>query len=220
MHEATIHVRDGTPYAAATADRDVTVELWCNDHCDLLLVRGADAAAVAADVADAVGTRDVLERGRDRVVVTESCLRPYADDTIEPYLERHDCLHVPPLRYVDGGKLLRVLALDGDDLASFYADVADAFDVTVHAKRDRTTAGATLDTGPDDPLADCSDRQRDALVAAWRAGYYAIPRESSTAALADDMGVDRRTFEEHLRIAERRVVDDLLGDRYGTPGRD
>lgn len=219
MHEATIHVRGGSPYAAATADSDATVELWCNDHCDLLLVRGSDADDVAADVAESVGVRDVLDRGHERVVVTESCLRPLPDDTIEPYLERHDCLHVPPLRYADGGRRLRVLALDADDLAGFYADVADAFDVEVRSKRDLATVDATAAGGRRDPLADLTARQREALLSAWRAGYYAIPRGSSTAALADEMGVDRRTFEEHLRLAEQRVVDGLLADRYGAPDR-
>jgi hypothetical protein len=211
MHEATFHVRGGVPYADATAGRDATIELWCNDHRDLLFVRGDDASAVHEDVAAAVGVTDATHRAGELVLVTDDCLRPYADDTIEPYLDRHDCLHLPPLRYVDGGKVVRVVALDAANLTAFYADVTEDFDVTVRSKRELATLDAPRARTRTTPLHALTDRQREAIRNAWLKGYYAIPRETTTEALADDMGVDRRTFEEHLRIAENELVDAILG---------
>lgn len=210
MHEATFHVRGGVPYADATAGRDATIELWCNNHCDLLFVRGDDADAVRDDVAGAVGVADAIDRPGELALVTSDCLRPYADDTIEPYLDRHDCLSLPPLRYLDGGKLVRVVALDAANLSAFYADVTADFDVEVRSKRELATIDAPRGRGSTGVLDGLSDRQREAIRAAWDGGYYAIPRETTTESLAADMGVDRRTFEEHLRLAEHRLVDAIL----------
>ena len=105
MYEATFLIRGDVAYADATASGDARVELWCNEHCDLLHVRGDATDAVRAEVEAAVGVADVVERGREAIVVTERCLRPHTEGNVERYLERHDCLLLPPLRYEDGGKL-------------------------------------------------------------------------------------------------------------------
>lgn len=209
MYEATFHIRGDVAYADATADSAVRVELWCNEHCDLLHVRGDATDAVLEAVADAVGIADVLEGGTEAIVVTDDCLRPHTEGNVEEYLERHDCLLLPPLRYEDGGKLVRVLTLDAGNLAAFYEDVRDAFDVTVRSKREVdavTQAGPNITT--DVPA--LSDRQTEAIRAAWADGYYDVPRRTTTTELAAAMGVDRRTFEEHLRLAEEKVVGALV----------
>ena len=211
MYEATFLIRGDVAYADATAGGDVRVALWCNEHCDLLHVRGDGTAteAVRAAVDAAVGVADVLERGREAVVVTDACLRPHTEGNVERYLERHDCLLLPPLRYEDGGKLVRVLTLDAANLAAFYEDVRASFDVTVRSKREvRAISQDRPLLAADAPA--LSDRQAEAITAAWDEGYYEIPRETTTTALAAAMGVDRRTFKEHLRRAEAKVVGALV----------
>jgi predicted DNA binding protein len=209
MYEATFLIRGDVAYADATAGEGVRVELWCNEHCDLLHVRGGDAEAVRAEVEAAVGVADVLERGREAVVVTDACLRPHTAGNVEQYLERHDCLLLPPLRYADGGKLVRVLTLDAANLTGFYEDVRASFDVTVRSKREvQAVAQDGPLLSPDAPA--LSNRQAEAITAAWDEGYYETPREVTTTALAAAMGIDRRTFEEHLRRAEAKVVGALV----------
>lgn len=211
MYEATFHMRGDVAYEDATAGRDVSIELWCNDHCDLLHVRGDIEDAVTGEIADAVGVEDTIQRGDEHVVVTSECLRPHTEGNVEGYLERHDCLLLPPLRYENGGKLVRVLTLDPENLTRFYQDIQESFRVTVRAKRevDTVTQSRPL-LSLDSLLPDLSDRQKEAVVSAWEAGYYAIPRETTTEALAARMGIDRRTFEEHLRLAENKLVGTLV----------
>jgi len=45
MYEAIFRVSSGGTYEVATSGTDTTIELWCNDHCDLLHVSGADGDA-------------------------------------------------------------------------------------------------------------------------------------------------------------------------------
>lgn len=77
--------------------------------------------------------------------------------------------------------------------------------------RERSVAaGEAGDAAPDPGL---TDRQRDALVAAHRGGYYEWPRRDSTAEeLAAAMDVAPQTFHEHLRRAEAKVVDRFVED--------
>jgi hypothetical protein len=58
---------------------------------------------------------------------------------------------------------------------------------------------------------DLTGRQREALPAAWAAGYYEVPREGSVADVADALGVAEATAATHLRKAEARLVGRVVG---------
>jgi predicted DNA binding protein len=208
MHGATFRLDPGGPYGAPTRGTGASVELWCNDHCDLLDVRDDDGSVVAA-IEERVGVRDRLADGGRTVAITETCLtdeRP----TIERHLRENDCLLVPPIRYAEGAKFVRVLALDPSDLTALYRDLLDEWSVTVVEKREVEAPSVdhpllTLES----VLPSLSDRQRETLLLAYERGYYDIPRGVTTADLADDLGVERRTAEDHLRRAENKLVDAL-----------
>lgn len=56
------------------------------------------------------------------------------------------------------------------------------------------------------PLDSLTDRQREVLEAAFENGYYDVPRQASTAALAAELGIDDSTVSEHLQRAERNLL--------------
>ncbi|WP_254536473.1 helix-turn-helix domain-containing protein [Halomarina litorea] len=212
MYEATFRIRESGTYAAATRGTDARIELWCNDHCDLLHVVGGAAEATLERVRALVGVQDLLRDTDELVVVTGACLRERESRTIERYLERHDCLLLPPLRYADGAKFCRLLALRHEALTACYRDlVADGHDVSVESKRE---VSAVSQDAPlltlDDALPPLTERQREVFTTAYDRGYYEIPRETSTAAVAEAVGVERRTAEEHLRRAENKLATALV----------
>ncbi|MFW6321056.1 MAG: bacterio-opsin activator domain-containing protein [Halohasta sp.] len=57
-----------------------------------------------------------------------------------------------------------------------------------------------------------TDRQRASLEAAFFAGFFEWPRNSSGQDLADSMGVSPATFHQHLRAAERKLFGVLFDD--------
>jgi predicted DNA binding protein len=225
MHEALLGIDQPGAYADATAGTDTTVELWCNDHCDLLHVSGGDggsdaaspadrssgsatgAAAVVAHVERTVGVRERIVDDGERLLITDDCLKTSGHDHIESVLADHGCLLVPPLTYAEGTKWCRVLALDSANLTAFYREVAAEYPVTVESKREIGSVAADRPLlAFESALPDLSSRQREALATATDRGYYRIPRDATTADLAAEMGVERRTFEEHLRRAENKLL--------------
>lgn len=68
----------------------------------------------------------------------------------------------------------------------------------------------------EDAMVDLTERQREALEAAYRAGYFDWPRESTAEEVADALGISAPTFHGHLRKAERSVIDELF--RNGDAG--
>ncbi|MFC7232696.1 helix-turn-helix domain-containing protein [Saliphagus sp. GCM10025308] len=67
-------------------------------------------------------------------------------------------------------------------------------------------------------VADLTDRQRAALVAAYQAGYFEWPRESSGEDVAASLDVAPPTFHQHLRKAERKVLDSLFSNEGQAEG--
>ncbi|MFC7165492.1 helix-turn-helix domain-containing protein [Halospeciosus flavus] len=61
-----------------------------------------------------------------------------------------------------------------------------------------------------DSASGLTDRQRDTLVAAVQSGYLDVPRETSLAELADDLGVSPNAASERFRRAVRNLVCESL----------
>lgn len=209
MYEATLRIEPGGPYGEPTADTGATVEVWCNGHCDLLEVRSDAEERVVDAIADHVGVRERAAEGRT-IVVTQECLKE-RERTIEGHLERRDCLLVPPLRYENGAKFCRVLAVEADDLAALYRDLLEEGSVSVVSKREvaRPSVEHPL-VDLESVLPDLSPRQRETLLVAYEEGYYEIPRKTTTDELASRLGVERRTAEDHLRRAENKLVAAMI----------
>ncbi|KAA9396876.1 transcriptional regulator [Haloarcula sp. CBA1130] len=211
MYEAVFRVYGDGAYEVATDGTGTIIELWCNDHSDLLHVSGRDVDDVLAEVRETVGIGERLAKGNEQVLVTEDCLKSHLDNNVERYLASAGCLLVPPLKYAEGGKLVRALALSADSLSAVYRALAAEFDVTVESKREvqSVTPDAPLLT-VDAVLPDLSPRQREVFLAAYEGGYYELPRETTTEAVAARVGVERRTAEDHLRRAEKKLAEALV----------
>ena len=210
MQQATFELDGGGAYAAATAATDVRMELWCNEHCDLLQLRGADADSVLAAIDDQVGVRERVAEADSTLAVTAACLRTEAEGGVEDVLAAHGCLLVPPLTYADGEKHVRVLALDPAALTEVYHDLRERYDVTVADKRE-VSAPAPDAPGVAEPS--LTARQAAVLRAAVDDGYYEVPRGTTTGELAERFGLARSTLEEHLRRAEGKVTQAFAADR-------
>lgn len=57
---------------------------------------------------------------------------------------------------------------------------------------------------------DLTDRQREVLQAAYLAGYYAWPRDTTAEQLADSLDIASPTLHQHLRRAERNILAALF----------
>ncbi|AFZ71395.1 helix-turn-helix domain-containing protein [Natronobacterium gregoryi] len=216
MYEATFVVADSSVYTDPTEDADCRVELWCNEHSDLLYATGSRLEPLLSRVRDTVGIEEQVEGNGEAVVITSSCFKEHDETHVDRYLETHNCLLVPPLRYEDGRKQCRILALDPSSLTDLYVDLLeDDFALDVRSKREITIPSHSSPLSTlDDALPELTDRQREVLSLAVERGYYELPRETTTRELAGDFDLSRRTVEDHLRRAERKLLTTLVANLY------
>ncbi|MFC6951964.1 helix-turn-helix domain-containing protein [Halorubellus litoreus] len=151
----------------------------------------------------------------DRVQSFE--LAPITDDAFYVYVEEspadvdaslldvfaeHSVLAVPPVAYHTDRTMSLGVVGDPDVLRAVLDGVPDVIDVTVDQVGDDPPADPEVGV-------DLTTRQRDAVRAAQRMGYYEVPRDAGVDDVADAIDCAPGTAAEHLRRAESRILGDL-----------
>jgi PAS domain S-box-containing protein len=62
---------------------------------------------------------------------------------------------------------------------------------------------------------DLTERQRSAIEAAYRTGYFSWPRESTGEEIAQTLDLSSPTFHQHLRVAQEKLLTALFEDEWG-----
>ncbi|MFC6734822.1 helix-turn-helix domain-containing protein [Halolamina salina] len=114
-------------------------------------------------------------------------------------------LSVPPIVYRSGGRLSFGVVGPPAQLRGALESVPDPIDADV--ERLGPYAGGRRLAG-----VDLTDRQREALRAAQRVGYYDVPRTGAVADVAAELGCSSSTAGAHLRKAEAALVDAFLAE--------
>jgi predicted DNA binding protein len=96
---------------------------------------------------------------------------------------------------------------DVRELVGHVQDEYESADLVATRERDRelTTVGR-----PGGLVGELTDRQRESLEAAYRAGYFAWPRESTAEEVAASLGLAASTLHGHLRKAEQQLLAKLF----------
>ncbi|MFU8867366.1 bacterio-opsin activator domain-containing protein [Natronococcus sp.] len=109
-----------------------------------------------------------------------------------------------------------VLELSGSaDVRAFVDALGRGWDLELVARRQR-------ERSPEDAFAldsvlreRLSERQRQTLEAAYYAGFFEWPRESTGEAVADSLGVSQPTFSRHVRAAQATLLSVLFEEFDG-----
>lgn len=116
---------------------------------------------------------------------------------------RETVVTIPPVEFRSDRTMHLTVIGKSDELQAAIDELPDGIDVDILRIGGYTDAFDRRLT----------DRQQEALSAAWTIGYYAVPREGDLETVADELGCATSTASDLLRRAEAQLVADTLGER-------
>jgi hypothetical protein len=84
--------------------------------------------------------------------------------------------------------------------------------ITALGIRHKVVSLTEANFSPESPLSALTEKQREVLVAAYKLGYYDLPRRINSEKLAEKLNIGSATLGEHLRKAERRLLGHILSE--------
>jgi hypothetical protein len=203
--DETIHPMHEFVCESAFVEREVILEGKATDGMETIL-------------AYVEGDREAYEAAlRSRLDADEYDVTPEADDGFYLYLRsdlreqqrllldalgRETVVVVPPMEFRSDWTMRLTLTGHPDDLQATVDALPEGMDPEVLAVGDHAQAFGTA----------LSDRQREALAAAWSLGYYEIPRRNGVERVADELDCAVSTASDLLRRGESRLVAAALGE--------
>jgi len=187
---------------------------WCNrEHevFEVIVEEHEEYAAVMKEISKLSGLIDVLS-DRDKIhLVMKSCFCSL-ENSVTKNIDACNLLHVAPVVYEQGWEYYRVIAFRHEDLKELLQRLEEkrfVFEILRKIPFDSFIA-SSLTLTADTLFSDLTGKQIDALLTAYRNGYYQLPRKEDLKNIAFKERVPRTTFQEHLKKAENKLVAALI----------
>lgn len=186
---------------------------WCNTQYDIVEMRGEPEKIekTVDEINNELGEiMKIFPVENQTQIVIKHC---ECDDL--PFIdipEKLGCVLIPPVKYLAGIEIQQLL-VTLDNVQHL---------LTEYKKKDPTAEIEIIELAPlkDDPKVlilypeevrkELTQKQFQSVTQAYEQGYYDIPRNISVDSLAGEMNINRRTFEDHLRKAERKIMKKLI----------
>lgn len=210
MREATIHIPHKEFEKVGLGDfvtlvrdaglRDIT-ELACeSEGCLVVVTVDATLIEEALDSVTRLAWWERLSAGEDKAVYLCKITFPSFDGDLQP-LYNPDVSN-EQIQVDDGGIDIDLVGSQNDIAREINEYDTAGMSVLLERISDYNGPRHTLDA--------LTDRQREILQMAYDMGYFDVPRNVSTADVADELQLDSSTVAEHLQRAERNLVGNLL----------
>ncbi|MFC6716494.1 helix-turn-helix domain-containing protein [Natrialbaceae archaeon GCM10025810] len=113
------------------------------------------------------------------------------------------------IRARDGTLLLSFRTLELEAIAEIVDNLREYADGVVVEELTQTGDESTADPVLVD-RSELTDRQREILETAHEMGYFSYPKGANATDVAEELGVARSTFTEHLAAAQTKLMDAIL----------
>ena len=162
-----------------------------------------DETVAELEQLDYVQKVQVVERTETSSQLTVTVTGP----TISTILADHDAL-VQSINIDDDRVSVRTSFSNRGNVHKIVDGITDVFPGTEVRSYYQSDRGVL----PDDTNVptELTEKQRQALLTAYYGGYFERPRRRSSDQLAEELEISRSTFLQHLRVAERKLLDEYF----------
>lgn len=193
-----------------------SVFIWCNRENDVIevIVRNPEDYPLVVKEIHATPIMDVIEEISDdqRLYLSVHECRCMKQNTIVRHIGELDILNIFPNMVENGWAYHRLIVFKHKDLEELlrrFENWECFYKILRKVPFDGFVAGS-LTLSADALLSGLTEKQMEAILTAYRHGYYNLPRDADVQAIAAKKKVPRTTFQEHLQKAENKIIRALV----------
>ncbi len=194
----------------------MSIFIWCNRENDVVevVVRNPEDYPLIIDEVRARPWMGVIEEISDnrRLYLNVHECHCMKQDTIVRHIGELDILNIFPNIVENGWSYHRLIVFrhkDLEELLRRFENWGWVYKILRKVPFDGFIASSLTITA-DALFSDLTERQLDAILTAYRHGYYNLPRGADVQTIAAKNRVPRTTFQEHLKKAENKLVGALV----------
>ncbi len=194
----------------------MSIFIWCNRENDVVevVVRNPEDYPMVIDEVRARPWMGIIEEVSDdrRLYLNVHECHCMKQDTIVRHIGELDILNIFPNVIENGWSYHRLIVFrhkDLEELLRRFENWGWVYKILRKVPFDGFIASSLTITA-DALFSDLTGRQFDAILTAYRHGYYNLPRGADVQTIAAKEKVPRTTFQEHLKKAENKLVGALV----------
>ena len=192
------------------------VFIWCNRENDVIevIVRNPEDYPLVMEEIRALNISEIVEESSDNrrlCLIVHKC-HCMLQDTIVRHIGKLDILNIFPNLIENGWVYHRLMVFRHEDLEELLRRLEKwgwVYKILRKVPFDGFIA-SSLTLTADALFSGLTEKQIDAMLTAYRHGYYNLPRDTDVQTIAAKEKVPRTTFQEHLKKAENKVVAALV----------
>ena len=190
--------------------------IWCNRENDVIevIVKNPEDYPLVLEEIHACGILGLLEEASDNRSLYLSLRKCHCmkEDTIVSHIGTLDILNIFPNLIENGWVYHRLIVFRHEDLEELLRRL-EKWGWVYKILRKVPFNGfiaSSLTLTADALFSDLTERQIDAMLTAYRHGYYNLPRDADVQTIAAKEKMPRTTFQEHLKKGENKIVAALV----------
>jgi predicted DNA binding protein len=187
--------------------------MWCNFVQDVYEIVSDSPEEFHGAVDEFRRLYDVLDETEISTnirLITQNCVCS-KETTVHDNIQELEILNLMPIYYTMGHEYYRLIAFRHEALAELFDRLTDhGFQVDVLEKAPFNGMVSDSLVTLNSLVGGLTDKQVDAIVAAYNNGYYQTPRRVNVQTIADRVRVPRTTLQEHLNKAENKLISSII----------
>ena len=187
--------------------------MWCNfvqDVYEIVSDSPEEFQGAVEEFRRLYNVLDETEISTNIRLITQNCVCS-RETTVHDNIQELEILNLMPIYYTRGHEYYRLIAFRHEALSELFDRLTDqGFQVDVLEKAPFNGMVSDNLITLSSLVGNLTDKQVDAIVAAYNSGYYQIPRRVNVQTIADRARVPRTTLQEHLNKAENKLISSII----------
>ena len=219
LYEADFKITHDSPQIRLSLKYpSIRIFVWCNFQSEIIEIVSDNTADFDKILENSEILDDVISQSSNNYnihLLKQTC-NCNLKNSIGRNAEKANVMHMNPAVIHDGWEYHRIIAFEHANLVDFVNQL-DENGFTYEMEKKTPIVGqlsSSMMLNVDSVFSDLTKKQLEALITAYKYGYFVFPRRMDLQSIASKEHVVRTTLSEHLKKGQNKLFSNLIPYLY------